>query len=238
MPIDVGNNQLNSVGANVLAYSNVVTDGLVLYLDAGIATSYAGSGTTWTDLSTSNKNGTLVNGPTYTTNNGGSIVFDGTDDYVSISQALSTPFTISSFVRYTDQSKTMNTLINTNPHAVLGISLNRSGGGQLEVYIGNGSSWLATPSISSSTTMTVNQWYLLTFTTTGTGSTLYLNESSVGTSVYSPSGWGNTYYLGTIIIASGEYLKGNIANTLIYNKALSASEVLQNFNANRRRFNI
>jgi hypothetical protein len=86
--------------------------------------------------------------------------------------------------------------------------------------------------------MLVNTWYHVEFTSTGAGSVLYLNGVNVGTSIYSPSGWGSTYYLGTIIIASGEYLKGNIATTQIYNRSLSVSEILQNFNATRNRFGI
>lgn len=216
----------------------IVTSGLVLCLDAANKNSYKGSGNTWLDLSGNNYTSTLTNGPTFSNTNCGNIVFDGTDDYVSITQTLSTPFTITSFVKYTDQSKGLNTLINTNPHPVLAISLNRLGGGELYVYIGNGGGWYATPSIASSSNMLVNTWYHLSFTSTGSGSILYLNGVNVGTSIYSPSGWGSTYYLGTIIIASGEYLKGNIASTQIYNKALSATEVLQNYNATKIRFGL
>jgi hypothetical protein len=61
----------------------IVTDGLVLALDAANSLSYPGSGTTWTDLSGKGNNGTLVNGPTFSPTNGGSIVFDGTNDYIS-----------------------------------------------------------------------------------------------------------------------------------------------------------
>jgi len=60
---------------------NIVTDGLVLYLDAANTKSYPGSGTTWTDIAARN-NGTLTNGPTFSSANGGLIVFDGIDDYV------------------------------------------------------------------------------------------------------------------------------------------------------------
>jgi len=67
--------------------SGVVTNGLVLALDAGISRSYSGIGTTWTDLSGNGKNATLINGPTYSSANGGSIVFDGSNDYAEISNA-------------------------------------------------------------------------------------------------------------------------------------------------------
>ena len=62
----------------------IVTNGLVLALDAANIKSYPGSGTTWTDLSGIGNNGTLTNGPTYSSANGGSLVFNGTDNYVSL----------------------------------------------------------------------------------------------------------------------------------------------------------
>ena len=63
---------------------HIATDGLVLYLDAANIKSYPGSGTTWSDLSGNNNSGTLTNGPTFSTGSLGSIVFDGTDDYLNI----------------------------------------------------------------------------------------------------------------------------------------------------------
>ncbi len=62
---------------------SIVTDGLVLCLDAANSRSYPGTGATWTDLKGGN-NGTLENGPTFDAANGGSIVFDGTDDIVNV----------------------------------------------------------------------------------------------------------------------------------------------------------
>jgi hypothetical protein len=60
---------------------SIVTDGLVLCLDAGNPKSYPGSGTTWTDLSGNGNNGTLVNGVGYSGDNLGSLSFDGVNDY-------------------------------------------------------------------------------------------------------------------------------------------------------------
>ena len=62
---------------------NIVTDVLVLCLDAANRRSYPGSGNSWLDLSGNGNNGTLTNGPTYSSANGGSLVFDGVDDYVN-----------------------------------------------------------------------------------------------------------------------------------------------------------
>ena len=66
----------------------IVTTNLSMFLDAGNASSYPGTGTAWTDLSGNSRNGTLTNGPTYTSADGGAIVFDGTDDFVQCSGSL------------------------------------------------------------------------------------------------------------------------------------------------------
>ena len=61
---------------------NVVYNGLVLYLDAANNKSYVSGSTSWNDLTSNQNVGTLTNGPTFNTGSGGSIVFDGVDDYV------------------------------------------------------------------------------------------------------------------------------------------------------------
>jgi len=216
-------------------FENIVTDGLILNLDGSWPNSFSGT-STWYDLSPSKKNATLTNGPTLSTANGGSVQFDGTDDYATINQTLTTPITITGFIKYNDQAQGYNTWFNSYPHTVLGISLNRLGGGQIYIYIGNGSGWQGVPGIISSTNMVVNTWYHLAFVSNGSGSTLYLNGVNVGNSVYSPSGWGSKYYLGWIEIATGEYLDGNIGNTQVYNRALSPAEITQNFYAQGYRF--
>lgn len=75
-----------------MAYRNgpkIITDGLVLCLDAAGTKSYPGNGTTWTDLSGNGNNGTLINGPTFSSDNGGSLVFDGSNEWVACSASLS-----------------------------------------------------------------------------------------------------------------------------------------------------
>ena len=217
-----------------------VTNGLVLTLDAADKNSYPGTGTTWNDLTRNGYNGTFINSPTFSNTNSGNISFNGTNQYVSITQTLSVPLTISGFIKYIDQAKALNTFMNGQPHPTLAISLNRNGAGNLQVYIGNGSSWLSTPSINSSSTISVNTWYNITFTCNGTVSTLYLNGVSVGTSANIPSGFGSYFYLGHLTdnASNSEYLKGNIASTVIYNRALTAVEVLQNYNATKTRFGL
>jgi len=75
------NRKTRNLNASFLANSPIVLNGLVLWLDAGVSDSYPAVGTIWKDLAGSN-NGTLTNGPTFNSANGGSIVFDGSNDYV------------------------------------------------------------------------------------------------------------------------------------------------------------
>ena len=89
----------------------IVKDGLVLWLDANDKSSYPGSETTWNDLSLGDNNGTLTNGPTFDSNFGGNIVFDGVDDYVSISETNLTDWSISSWFKY-DYTSSKTTIFN------------------------------------------------------------------------------------------------------------------------------
>src|SRR6056300_758964 len=79
----------------------IVTDGLVLALDAGNPKSYPGSGTVWRGKSGNGNNGTLTNGPTFSSDNGGAIVFDGADDTVSIPHDSTIDFATNSFSLHT-----------------------------------------------------------------------------------------------------------------------------------------
>ena len=84
MPFNIGGHIYNGVIADAQDYYNIITRGLVLHLDASSPSSYPGSGTSWSDISNNGHVGTLTNGPTFSTDGGGSIVFDGSNDYVTI----------------------------------------------------------------------------------------------------------------------------------------------------------
>ena len=89
---------------------NIVTDGLVLVLDAANPTSYISGSTTWRDLSGNNNSGSLVNGPTFNSVNGGSIVFDGSNDYVEISPVnASSQFTLNLWIKCIQTGSVGNT---------------------------------------------------------------------------------------------------------------------------------
>jgi hypothetical protein len=233
-------NWLNQTGKYFLiktGYENIVTAGLVANYDFGWYNSYPGTGSSFYDISGNLITGTLYNGVGFLGNDNGYLSFDGADDYAQATQTLSTPITICGWVKYNDQGQITNTWIDISPHTVLVVSLNRTGNGDTYVYIGNGSSWLATPAINASQKMLVNTWYHLAFVSNGSSSTLYMNGVNVGTSIYSPSGYGTSYRFGAIVYGS-EWLDGNIATTTIYNSALTQAQVLQNFNAQAYRFGV
>jgi hypothetical protein len=217
---------------------NTITNGLVLSLDAANVKSYISGSTTWRDLSGNNNSGSLVNGPTFNSANGGSIVFDGVDDYVNINNMPSINLEASSFsleawvYNNTPDTNTWRTVIAKNRTGagggtILGIWRNNLGGWHFRNNQFSNTSTLATPNAWSYLCLTVNS-----STTTATG---YVNAvSSVsftstginGTNPYLIGGWGS------------EYFNGNISNIKIYNRALSASEVAQNYNAQKSRFGL
>ena len=222
------------------ANRGIIQDGLVLNLDAGVEESYNG-GTTWTDLAGGN-NGTLENGPTFDAGNGGSIVFDGSNDYVSFSTS---PLTFSS------SNFSVECIFRTTTDAVdvmMGHGPTGGGGGDWWLGVnGNGklqfSISLPIYKIEPQTSSTVNDNEWKTGLATINNSTyevkLYLNGSLSDTR----SGTGSYPNTGTSLSvgkfgSSSFNFPGDIACTRIYNRVLSAAEILQNFNAMKHRFGI
>jgi hypothetical protein len=121
--------------------NSIVTDGLVFYVDAGNEDSYAGSGTTWTDLVGSN-NGTLTNGPTYDLGNGGSIDFDGSDDYAAFSSSAtlvpgSDDYSIVFWAKYNGPAITSSSVI----EGIFQKGLYSDTGGELQITFRGSSSY-------------------------------------------------------------------------------------------------
>jgi hypothetical protein len=216
----------------------IVTQGLVLDLDAAKRDSYVGTGTAWNDISGNRNNGTLINGPTFNAGNGGSIVFDGSNDYYNISTPI------------TDIMNTINIWVNMLATTVCpilyygsdtfdsnlwtwGIAIFPSSThGFSEAPVNYPTTALYTESI------TTNVWKNFTLVRNDSGNVrLYKNGILVGSKI----GLGTTALRNSadrLYIAKAGTTYGNfqISQTLIYNRALSASEVLQNYNATKGRY--
>ena len=228
--------------------SGIVTQNLVLNLDAGDSSSYGGSGTTWTDLSDQNNNGTLINGVTYNSGDGGYLIFDGTNDRVSLPAgsdfAYGTgDFTIETWFNVTGTSPQTwgevvfsQTVSGTN-YFVVSTSTGNPVQKKPNFTYGTGG---GTPT-TSSTTYTENQWYHYVITRNGTTLTMYLNNSVVATATVSFN-FSNTTYVPTI----GAYthsdtlnFDGKISIVRVYKgKGFSSSDVTQNFDAVKSRYGL
>lgn len=146
----------------------------------------------------------------------GSAYFDGSGDNVTFPtiSPSATQWTIEAWVFLT--SGNTQTLINFNPHTTICISMNRTGVGDTYVYLGNGSAWLATPAIASSTNFALGSWNHVALVRDGATITLYHNGVSAGTSALIPSGFTGGGKIGEIV-QGGEPVNGYISNFRIVN---------------------
>lgn len=219
----------------------IVTNGLVLNYDAAQLLSYPTTGTTITDLSGNSNNGTLVNGVGFNSSNGGSLVFDGVNDYQTgnisnLGLNANGTFTVECILKYNNTSGTQNPLTLTgisNNSVQIGIISGANivwkyGGTTVITYSAPPAGNIYTISVSITPTL-VNVYIngILNNTNNSpvlqTGALTYLYNSGYSTS-------------GTLTPSS--YFNGNIYQTRIYNRVLSATEVLQNFNANKSRYGL
>jgi hypothetical protein len=215
---------------------NIIRDGLVLCMDAADKNSYPGSGTTWFDLSGNNNNGTLINGPTFSGGNGGSIVLDGVDDYVSsasLSSLLlgSTTLTLSIWFYPTNLNNEYATLVDSlGRHLSLWIGTN--GYGQWFTLGG-----VNTP-YSTNFNWENNKWQIVTIVADSTSGKIIKNNYEIVESVAKGSSFTNQISFGNNPSGGGKNISGNYGKILLYNRDLSASEIQQNFNATKGRFNL
>jgi len=253
MPFDVGGNILTNVRTRLYNDTTIVRSGLQIYLDAAVPASYAGSGTTWTDLSGNGYNATLVNGPTYSTTGSGVIVFDGSNDYAEINvnswiRSNSTAYTFSSFFYLTSADGGAPYNLMTSP-----IDSNNNDG--FWQHLNLGSNWLWRTEDNSAgenggnaespSGFSGGNWYH-EVAVVKTNSLLFYRNGSLISTISTTFSWANLRNDGTayIYLGSGYFINqsyqmtGRIANFAFYNKELSAAEVRQNYNAHRSRFNL
>jgi type II secretory pathway pseudopilin PulG len=230
-----------SKSMSATAGPSYVTNGLVLNLDAGNTSSYPGTGTTWTDLSGNGNNAELVNSPTFNTLNSGYLQFV-TDDFARIpnNTALDT------------QTPTVEVWVKTNATTQNGFwfekgtvntqySLFQEGGSiQWRQRLTSNLTNLSTP---TATYMNTSNWYQVVGTYSSGERKLYINGALVnsdtqsGTIATSAGGMSIGVY-GGFSGSRGYYYNGNLASVKIYNRALTAPEVQQNFDALKTRFGL
>jgi hypothetical protein len=213
----------------------VVTDGLVFYVDAGNGNSYPGSGTTWSDLVGGN-DGTLTNGPTYDSGNGGSIVFDGVNDTVE-GTGLSNGGGASTSQSYSVWFKvdTLN---------VSGIAQGLFFWAQYEGVFIQTAGDNSVGDFATTPTVSANTWCNVVFNfNQGASYECYVNSVSFGSVATSDTSGepasSQKWVIGSRLDNNNallDYTNGNIAIVQAYNRALSATEVLQNYNALKNRF--
>jgi hypothetical protein len=214
-----------------------------LYVDAANPNSYVSASTTWRDISRGGNNGTLVNGPTFNGANGGSIVFDGVDDYVSVAYSTNidptSAITIEAWVYPTDLTTIRYQELyrkEVSPGRHL-FSFQEYGTILSFGTWGSSYSELDVPITSSNY---LNKWNHFIATYTSGYKAIYANSVLIGLDNTITGGLvaaNSTSYIGSAGGGS-ELFKGNYACFRMYGKALTSHEVLQNFNATRARFGI
>ena len=212
---------------------SIVTNGLVLCLDAGNRKSYPGTGTTWTDLSGAGNAATILNqgadnaGTIYSSTNGGYITFDGNDDRATSTLPALTSYTTSAWVRLRNFSGGERQLFQTANGIGLSVLSNR-----FMFYNGNVNSTIQT--------VVSNSWYNWVMTTTNTPS----NSTKMFINNVADGNWANygAITAGNITLAATNaiqrVLSCDIAIFSIYNRALTATEIAQNYNALKGRYGL
>ena len=223
-----------------------VTNGLVLSLDAANNKSYPRSGTTWTDLSGNSNTGTLTNSPTFSGANGGSIVFDGVDDYISgtnnSSLQLLNDLTICAWVKLGSGGNANQGIFEKMVNNAAAINYSGYGITRQDDYFkfwtGGGGTFAYTN--SNITYSSGNNWYYVVGRRMAGNNRLFIN-SILQTDSQSPplSDSGEVYVIGRYYSnIANYYFVGNIAQTSLYNRALTDAEILQNYNATKSRFGL
>jgi len=215
--------------------NTIVQQGLVLNLDAGNPYSYAGAGTTWYDTSGNSYNSTLTNGPTYSTTNGGIINLDGSDDY-AISTVTSIP-----------ASSTVGIWIKSSNYDVkipLSINGDSYGSGPNIFFYNSKITWnigdSADNPFTNSSYPDSNWHYIVVTNDASTNAKLYIDGVLIGTASYrtTASTTSNNFWIGRFHGDNNYTINASIGQVQLYSRVLSASEILQNYNATKGRFGL
>jgi len=212
---------------------NIVTNGLQFYVDADVYSSYSGSGTSWRDLSGNSYNSTLTNGPSFISTEPKCISFDGVDDY-SVSSVTNIP-----------ASSTIAIWIRSSNYAVkipISIDSDNYGSGPNLYFSGNYINWNTGDSESNPFTNSSYpdaKWHYIVVTNdSSTNAKLYIDGILIGTAAYrnTTSTTSNNFWIGRFHGDNNYTIAASISQVKLYNRVLSAEEVLQNYDATKFRF--
>lgn len=221
---------------------NLVTNGLVLCLDAGNTKSYPGSGTTWTNIASSSNNGNLV-GSTFNASNGGSIAFNGIDNYVSLGSFFTyQTFTIGLWVNPGTTQTTYADIFDNNHTGSQSFVLQQDGN-STNIYGFGVSDGSGSISSSSNIAVVANAWTHLAFTFSPSSRVIaYVNGAFHSQGALANGRTinyaGQSLALGRWEHLGARYWNGKISNFMVYNQVLTATQIQQNYNAFRGRFGI
>jgi hypothetical protein len=229
---------------------NIVDDGLILYLDAGNVSSYPGSGTVWYDLTARTNGGTLINGPTYSSSDGGSIVFDGENDRIHVLDLLASTigetFTAETWIYPTDFSAPTGSPSDAYPRRIM--TCHRSSGStkwclgiDTSGRLGFGGAAGAEEAADKKYQLSLNTYYHVVLSHNGTSYKIYVNGTEEVDQTTSPIDSGSVSNLaisGRPETQTDRVFEGRIPQVRIYSRPLIPSEIKQNFNAFRGRYGL
>lgn len=237
--------------------TGVSQEGLILYLDASNPLSYPGTGTLWNDLSTANNDGTLLNGASFSSSNGGVIALDSADDYVNCGTGISSrapqALTVSFWIKpsvYTGDVKFIMNLDYYAPYPIyFGAWINMwndfgNNTYRLEASVGDGIYYYSSNRKSKYSTdgiLVANTWKNITLVWEN-AQTLYMYCNGVLVSNYSGGGYAGTNFnwsgagVAKIGNTTGSTAPDQINDVIIYERALTATEVLNNYNSKSSKY--
>lgn len=231
------NSNSNQYVTNI-AYPSIITDGLILHYDAGFVSSYPRVGATWSDVSGFSRNGAILNNPTFDSSNNGSLVFDGIDDYVNVTnlnQILLNTTWLIWIKRNGTQVSYAGLFYNRN---TLGSGLGFSTSDQLSYSWNNASN---TWGWNTGLVPPNGAWCMCAVTVNSTEAVMYLCQSS-GTTTASNTVSHGSATIDTVRVAYdglvNRYFKGSFGIASLYNRVLSGAEIQENFNAVKSRYGL
>ena len=249
MPINLNGNIISSTSITGSTFSNsIITDGLVVHLDAGNKNSYSGSGATWTDLTGNGYNATLINSVGYSSNSGGMLTFNGSTQVATVNVNSfvrnNTSYTFSTFFYLTTSNGGAPFCLMTTPN-----DSNNTDGFWQHLNLTN---WLWRTEDSSGenggnaeapTGFVSSTYYHLTVVITTNSIKFYRNGNLISI-ISTTFSWANVRNDNTAYVFIGKgyeddyYMTGNVGNFLMYNRILNNAEILANYYGQKSRFGL